>query len=435
MNETTPHISFVVGEEKHLSQIIGRSEIEPLLHGALATGISRAALLDADGLPFCEAGDPHPPSRPEPAAIRLPIRVEGEPQGTLLLEMEAVTPLFEAVAKVMQNALQLTVTNNLKRMLTTEVHTSVVQESYDQLVLTNRQLLESERRYRTLARELEQKVEERTAELRTAYNRLLQQEKLAAVGQLAAGMAHEINNPIGFIRSNLGSFSKYLNRLVEMLGVYRRLLEEESSTATIRTQASKRWNELKMDFVLEDSAVLLGQSVDGADRIARIVAELKGFTCLDGMEQNSIDLNLELEQVLASLAGNFPPDTKLTTDLQPLPLFTCHAPLVTQAFGNIIDNALKSRSSDLQLALHSRLEGDAIVISIADNGCGIPEADIPRIFDPFFTTRQVGSGTGMGLAVAREIIAGAGGSIEVTSRTGTDSGTTVLVRLPSSEKG
>ena len=433
MNETTPNISFVIGEEKHLSQIIGRPEIEPLLHGALATGISRAVLLDADGLPFCEAGDPHPPSRPEPAAIRLPIRVEGEPQGALLFEMEAVTPLFEAVAKVIQNALQLTVTNNLKRMLTTEVHTSVVQESYDQLVLTNRQLLESEHRYRALARELEQKVEERTAELRTAYDRLLQQEKLAAVGQLAAGMAHEINNPIGFIRSNLGSFSKYLNRLVEMLGVYRRLLDEGQPPHAARSRADQRWNELKMDFVLEDSAVLLGQSIDGADRIARIVAELKGFTCLDGMEQNSIDLNLELEQALASLAGRFPPHTKLTTDLQPLPLFTCHAPLVAQAFGNVIDNALKSRTNALQLSVSSRLEADSIVITIADNGCGIPEAELPRIFDPFFTTRPVGSGTGMGLAVAREAIIGAGGDISVTSQPG--DGTEVRIRLPLPGKG
>ncbi len=428
MNETTPNISFVIGEEKHLSQIISRSEIEPLLLSALATGIVRAALLDADGLPFCDIGNMRAPQMPERAAIRLPIRVEGEPQGTLLLELETPNPLFEAVAQVMQNALQLIVTNNLKRMLTTEVHTSVVQESYDQLVLTNRHLQESERRYRNLARDLEQKVEERTAELRQASKRLLQQEKLAAVGQLAAGMAHEINNPIGFIRSNLGSFSKYLNRFLEMLGLYRRLLDEESTTAAVRSRANQRWNELKMDFVLEDSAVLLGQSVDGADRIARIVAELKGFSYLGEMEKFETDLNLELEQLLASLADKFPPDMKLTTDLQPLPLYSCHAPLLAQAFGSIIDNGLKSRTSGLHLSVSSRLEPETIVITFVDNGCGIAEADLPRIFDPFFTTRPVGSGTGMGLAVAHEIISGAGGSIEVLSTVGT--GTTCTVTLP-----
>lgn len=431
MNETTPNISFVIGEEKHLSQIISRSEIEPLLLSSLSAGFSRAALLDADGLPFCDIGAPSPSHLPEHTVRRLPIRVEGEPQGTLLLESEAPTPLFEAIAQVMQNALQLTVTNNLKRMLTTEVHTSVVQESYDQLVLTNHQLRESERRYRDLARDLEKKVEERTAELRQAYSRLLQQEKLAAVGQLSAGMAHEINNPIGFIRSNLGTFSKYLNRLIEMLGVYRRLLEEESSTAKIRAIAEKRWNELKLDFVLDDSAVLLGQSIDGADRIAKIVAELKGFTSLEGMETIAIDLNQELEQVLASLAAQFPPGTKLITDLKPLPLFSCHAPLISQALANIIDNALKSRSSGLELSISSRLESDKIAITIADNGCGIPEADLPRIFDPFFTTRPVGTGTGMGLAVTREIISGTGGSIEVSSTVG--KGTTCTVTLPIGE--
>jgi len=391
MNETTPNIIFVIGEEKHISQIISRSEIEPLLLSSLAAGINRAALLDADGLPFCDTGAPSPPHQPEHAIRRLPIRVEGEPQGVLLLETETLTPQFEAVAQVMQNVLQLIVTNNLKRMLTTEIHTSVVQESYDQLVLTNRHLQESERRYRELACELEKKVEERTNQLRQAYARLLQQEKLAAIGQLAAGMAHEINNPIGFIRSNLGSFSKYLNRMAEMLEMYRRMLEEESTTAPVRSRADKRWNELKLDFVLEDSTVLLGQSIDGADRIARIVAELKGFTDLEGMEPVGIDLNHELEQVLTSLADKFPPDTQLTTDLQPLPLFVCHASLVVQAFANIIDNALKSRSDGLQLFVGSRLESGMLVITVSDNGCGIADKDLPRVFDPFLPHGRLGA--------------------------------------------
>lgn len=428
MNETTPNIPFVIGEEKHLSQIISRSELEPLLLSSLSAGISRAALLDADGLPFCDIGAPSPPHLSERTVRRLPIRVEGEPQGILLLESDAPKPQLEAVAQVMQNALQLIVTNNLKRMLTTEVHTSVVQESYDQLVLTNRQLRESERRYRDLTRDLEQKVEERTAELWQAHRQILQQEKLAVVGQLAAGMAHEINNPIGFIRSNLVSFSKYLNRLAEMLRLYRRLLQEETSTAAVRSLAEKSWSKLKLDFVLEDSAALLGQSLDGADRIAGIVAELKSFTSLEGTENVAIDLNLELEQVLASRAAHVPAGARLSTDLKPLPPFVCHGPLMVQAFANIIDNALKSRENGLELSLHSRQEGDRIVITVSDNGSGIAEADLPRIFDPFFTTRPVGTGTGMGLAVARAAIHGAGGSIEIDSAAG--QGTTCTIKLP-----
>lgn len=425
MVEAKPHIEFVIGEEKRLTEIVGRSEIEPLLRSVLKLGISRVALLDEDNLPLVMLGVE---MAPQAVQQRLNILVEGEPKGVLLLEATEQISGLEAIARLLQDALQLTVTNNLKRMLTTEVHTSIVQESYDQLVTTNRRLMESERRYRELARDLEKKVVERTAELQQAYQRMLQQEKLAAVGQLAAGMAHEINTPLGFIRSNLNSFSKYQNRMAEMLGLYRLMLDKEVSPEAIKRQTEQRWKELKLDFLLEDSGVLLGQSLDGADRIARIVAELKGFAHLDGMDQQPMNLKYELEQLLAGLAPKFPPDTRLTTDLQSLPLFTCRVPLVVQAFANILDNAIKSRTAGLELRVSAACEGGAIVVSIRDNGCGIPPENLPRIFEPFFTTREVGKGSGMGLTVAREAITSAGGSIEVTSDPGL--GTTCKVSFP-----
>ncbi|MDK9718379.1 MAG: histidine kinase, partial [Trichlorobacter sp.] len=229
MTEATSHIEFIIGEEKRLTDIVGRAEIEPLLRSALKLGISYAALLDEDDLPLVKSGVATDTALPEQLWQRMNILVEGEPKGTLLLEVQEQTPGFEAIARLLQDALQLTVTNNLKRMLTTEVHTSIVQESYEQLVATNHRLMESERRYRSLARDLEIKVKERTAELQQAYQRMLQQEKLAAVGQLAAGMAHEINTPLGFIRSNLNSFAKYQNRMAEILGLYRLLLAKEVS--------------------------------------------------------------------------------------------------------------------------------------------------------------------------------------------------------------
>lgn len=428
MTEATPHIEFIIGEEKRLSAIISRAEVEPLLRSALKLGISRAALLDEDGLPLALSGNDSPPDLPEPYCQRLSILVEGEPQGTLLMEAPTQTPAVEAVARLLQDTLQLAVTNNLKRMLTTEVHTSIVQESYEQLVATNRRLMESEKRYRDLARELEQKVEERTAELRQAYNRMLQQEKLAAVGQLAAGMAHEINTPLGFIRSNLSSFAKYQNRMAEILGLYRLLLSKGVPPEKIRQQADQRWNELKLDFVLEDCGVLLGQSLDGADRIARIVSELKGFAHLDGMEPQPMDVSHELQQLLAGMASHFPPDTRLVSDLPPLPPVTCRVPLMLQAFTNILDNAIKSRDSGLLLTVRAASTGNTLVITIADNGCGIPPEQLARVFEPFFTTRPVGSGSGMGLAVAHQAVSSIGGSIEIRSEPG--QGTTCSILLP-----
>jgi len=428
MTEAPSHIEFVIGEEKRLSDIVGRVEIEPLLRSALKLGISRVVLLDEDERTLVALGESAAEQQGTCSEIRLPILVEGEPKGTLLLASAGQIPGRDAIARLLQDSLQLTVTNNLKRMLTTEVHTSIVQESYEQLVSTNHRLMESERRYRTLARDLEIKVEERTTELQQAYQRMLQQEKLAAVGQLAAGMAHEINTPLGFIRSNLNSFAKYQNRMAEMLGLYRLLLAKEASPEAIKRQTEQRWKELKLDFLLEDSGVLLGQSLEGTDRIATIVAQLKGFAHLDGMEQQPMDLKRELEQLLAGLAPQFPPNTRLITDLHQLPVFSCRIPLILQAFANIIDNALKSRTEGLELTVRALQDADQLQVTISDNGCGIPAENLPHIFEPFFTTRQVGSGIGMGLTVAREAIIGAGGSIEITSVAG--QGTTCRVTLP-----
>lgn len=428
MTESPTHIEFIIGEEKRLSDIVGKLEIEPLLRSALKLGINRVALLDEDERVLVALGESVVEQQGTCSEIRLPILVEGEPKGTLVLASAGQIPGLEAIARLLQDSLQLTVTNNLKRMLTTEVHTSIVQESYEQLVTTNHRLMESERRYRTLARDLEIKVKERTAELQQAYQRMLQQEKLAAVGQLAAGMAHEINTPLGFIRSNLNSFAKYQNRMAEMLGLYRLLLAKEASPETIKQQTEQRWKELKLDFLLEDSGVLLGQSLEGADRIATIVAQLKGFAHLDGMEQQSMDLQHELKQLLAGLAPQLPPNSRITTDLQPLPPLVCRVPLLLQAFANILDNAIKSRSEGLELTVCARQESDLVLVTISDNGCGIPAENLPHIFEPFFTTRPVGSGSGMGLTVAREAIIGAGGSIEIESLAG--QGTTCRVTLP-----
>jgi len=429
MIESAPNIEFIIGEEKRLAEIVGKAEVEPLLRSALKLGISRAALVDEDDLPLVRLGaEPSDCSTAEPLRQRLSILVEGEPKGTLLLESVEAIPAFEAIGRLLQDVLQLTVTNNLKRMLTTEVHTSVVQESYEQLVVTNRRLMESERRYRDLARDLEKKVEQRTAELRRASDLLLQKEKLAAVGQLASGMAHEINTPLGFIRSNLNSFARYQNRMAEMLGLYRLMLSKEASPEIIRHQTEQRWKELKLDFLLDDVGVLLGQSIHGADRIAKIVSELKGFAHLDGMELQPMDIKLELEQLLAGLAPTFPPDTRLITDLHQVPLVICRVPLVLQAFANILDNALKSRAEGLELTVRALRDADQLLVSISDNGCGIPIDQLPRVFEPFFTTREVGKGSGMGLTVAREAIIGAGGRIDISSTPG--QGTVCTVWLP-----
>lgn len=430
MNLDAPNLTFIVGEEKRLAEIISRAEIEPLLRSLIKAGPVWSAVLDEDGLPICRQGGDQPLDTLQ--EIRHSLLVEGEARGTLVV---AVDPSHhqaaEALALLVRDALQLTVTNNLKRMLTTEIHTSVVQESYEQLVETNRNLAESERRYRELALSLERKVEERTDELQKAYSRVLQQEKLAAVGGLAAGMAHEINNPNGFILSNLTTFRKYLERITEMLGFYHQLASKDITTEQLKLMTEARWRELKLDFVLEDARELLGQSQQGAERIGKIVADLKSFSHVDGINESDADLNVELKRTLSVLMPGVVPGTAIVQDLHPLPLFACNPALLSQAFLNIIQNALQSRVEGLKVRVSSHFEAGEIIIAIADNGCGIPAGNLTRVFEPFFTTRDVGGGTGMGLTMAREIVRGAGGSIEIDSSEGL--GTTVTIRLPHRE--
>lgn len=427
MKTANPQVTFVVGEDRRLSEIISRQEIEPLLRSLVKAGPLWAAVLDEDGLPLCRQGVENPPEHL--LEIRHMLLVEGEPQGVLVIAFDPETcAAADALALLARDSLQLTVTNNLKRMLTTEMHTTIVHESYDQLVETNQRLVESEGRYRELAQQLERKVEERTCELQRAYSRMLQQEKLAAVGSLAAGMAHEINNPNGFVRSNLVTLGRYVGRMKEMLNHYQLLIAENTPLQQLREETEQRRRSLKLEFIFPDTTALLEQSIEGSDRIAHIVADMKSFSHVDEAGDTDADLNMELERTISVLAAQLPPGTTIVREFEQLPLFGCNPGLLSQAFYNIIQNAIQSRAEGLVLLLSSRVESDEIVISIADNGSGITANNLTRIFEPFFTTREVGRGTGMGLTVAREIVRGAGGSLEIES--GEGAGTTATIRLP-----
>ena len=428
MNENRTGLDFIIGAEKRITEIISRAEIEPLLRSLVKAGPLYAMVLDEDNLLLSRQGlDDN--QRRAGAEIRHKLLVEGEPKGTLVVACSADSASqYESLAFLARDALQLIINNNLKRMLTTEVHTSVVHESYEQLVEANKLLAESEKAYRQLALSLEKRVDDRTLELKKAYARMLQQEKLAAVGSLAAGMAHEINNPNGFVRSNLVTFSRYFHKVQEMVDFYRFKIANGTPLQQLQEEAEKKYQNLKLGFVCADTAELLTQSIDGSDRIARIVADLKSFSHVDETGDSDADLNAELDRTLSIVAPQFPPGTVITRDFKPLPLYGCNPGLLSQAFFNIIQNAIQSRDTALNVTISSMCEDNTIIIRITDNGCGISAHNLTRIFEPFFTTHDVGHGTGMGLSVAREIITGSGGSIEVDSEEG--SGTVVTVRLP-----
>lgn len=419
-------ISFVVGEEKRLTDIVSAAEVVPLLKGMVRAGAAEVAVLDAAGRTLWQ-------EKGAAAGVKLagalPICLEGEPVGKLVIKGCAgrEEPL-KGLARLLLDALNTIIANNLKRMLTTEIHTAVVNQSYAELLETNRRLAESEARYRELAGELEKKVEERTCELKQAHARLLQQEKMASVGQLAAGMAHEINNPLGFITSNLNTLQKYVQRLLEMLELYRTMVGDDGATAAIAAAAHGKWQSLKLDLVCADINALIGQSQGGAERIGKIVADLKGFSHIDELAEGVADLNAELDRTISVLGHEIPGDAEIVRDYHPLPGLPCNPALLCQAFFNIIRNALQARNSGLRLVIGTLCDGAGIRVTFADNGPGIAPGVGDRIFEPFFTTREVGSGTGMGLAVAYDIVTRYGGAIEAESPAG--GGALFTVTLP-----
>jgi two-component system NtrC family sensor kinase len=378
-----PHLLAVVGPA--LQELVGDD----------------AALLDGAGKPLWGA-----PAAAGAAASELTLELE--PIGRLAATAPA--PRVAAAARLLLELLR----SQARYRMVAALHVDAIAADFEKLKAEHLSLQESEARYKNLAAELEQRVKDQVAVIDERQRQLYQAEKLASVGQLAAGIAHEINNPIGFIRSNLTIFGEYLGRLAQLQG---RL--DDARTA---------WKDLDLDFVLEDGRELVADSISGADRIARIVKDLRSFSNIDRPQEEMIDVADNLRSACAVIAGQKPPGVNLLLDLQPVPPLLCLPGLLNQVFLNVLINALQAVGEQGEIHVATRSEGADIVVSIADSGVGIAEDVLPRVFEPFFTTRDVGQGTGLGLTVAHDIVQVHGGNIVIDSAVGR--GTTVRITLP-----
>ena len=281
----------------------------------------------------------------------------------------------------------------------------------------------------TLFNELVRKnseLEQTHSELKNTHIQLLQQEKMASIGQLAAGIAHEINNPMGFITSNLGTLDKYLSRITEYLTAADRIvaasaLPERDETTALRSR-------LKLDYIVNDAHQLIEESLDGTTRVKNIVDDLKNLSRTDKQEMIHADLNKIIETAL-NMAGN---EIKYVADvdkqISDIPSILCHPQQLSQVFINLLINACHAMDGHGTITIRSWHTGDSAFISVRDTGSGIPEAALNRIFEPFFTTKEVGKGTGLGLSISYDILQKHGGDISVESTPG--HGSVFLVRLP-----
>ncbi|HET7845692.1 MAG TPA: ATP-binding protein [Xanthomonadales bacterium] len=295
--------------------------------------------------------------------------------------------------------------------------------------------------------ELERRVSDRTAELTErnaqleAANRalastqgqLLQSEKMASVGQLAAGVAHEINNPIGFVRSNLGSLRQYLKDLLLLLDAYERVEGQLPSNNPELAQLRALKDTIELDYLRADVPNLVSESIDGVTRVEKIVRDLKGFSHVGDAEWKPFDLHEGLESTLNVVAHELKYKAELVREYGDVPAVECMPFQVNQVFLNLLVNATQAIRQRGRITLRTGSDGEFAWVAVADTGCGIEPAALPRVFEPFYTTKPVGEGTGLGLSVSWDIVHRHGGTIEVESEPGR--GTTFTVRLPIQRRG
>jgi two-component system, NtrC family, sensor kinase len=289
-----------------------------------------------------------------------------------------------------------------------------------------------------LSRGLEDKVRVRTEQLRAtneelqaAYRelqatqvQLIQREKMASVGQLVAGVAHELNNPIGFVSSNAATLEDFVSRLRRMVEIYRTVELSEADAA----RAGAAWQDLKMGYALRYLDPMLQGIKEGAERTRKIVRDLRVFARGDDDVWQPVDLHEELESSLTLLGHLLKNRVEVARKYGDLPAVECVRSQIDQVLLNILANAAQALEGRGTITIETRREEGWAVVAIGDTGPGIAPDVLGRVFDPFFTTKPVGEGTGLGLSISYEIVKKHGGDIGVESRPG--QGATFTVRLP-----
>jgi two-component system NtrC family sensor kinase len=275
---------------------------------------------------------------------------------------------------------------------------------------------------------LEARIAERTADLAAAneklnaeqielvallgrieqtQSQLRQSEKMASIGQLAAGVAHEINNPVGFVSSNLGTLGRYAKVLLQVI-------DAGADDPRIQKAAA----ELELSFIREDMQSLLDESHDGLERVRKIVANLKDFSHVDQAEWQEADLLAGLESTLSVVWHELKYKATIIRELQPLPLVRCMPAQINQVLMNLLINAAQALPERGDITLRSGVEGEEVWLEVADTGRGMSAETQRRMFEPFYTTKPVGQGTGLGMSLSWDIITKHGGRFDVDSTLG-----------------
>lgn len=304
------------------------------------------------------------------------------------------------------------------------------------LTLANEQIQRTQRALEETNQSLEVRVQERTHELAATVERLkqmqdqlLQAGKMAAVGQLAAGVAHEINNPIGFVNSNLSSLTDYVAQLLSLIAVCQSATE--SALPEQRAIVAAACKKIDLDYLREDLPVLLRESREGLDRVKTIVQGLRNFSHKTDGKPTGVDVNRIIKTALSVAAGAFKGKVAVQTQLADVPEVVCIESEISQVVVNLLVNAAQAIDAGGVVTVRSGVSGEQVWLEVTDTGCGMSEEVKSRIFEPFYTTKPVGTGTGLGLSLSWEIVERHHGTFEVHSAPG--QGSTFRVSLPQAQ--
>jgi two-component system NtrC family sensor kinase len=291
---------------------------------------------------------------------------------------------------------------------------------------------------------LEKMVLSRTEELEHALKnlqntqtQLVNQEKMASLGQLTAGIAHEINNPINFVSSNISPLKRDLKDLLEIIALYREKGEQEFS-AESKKELKNFEDDIELDYLLDEVEQLLQGIDDGAKRTVEIVRGLRLFSRVDEQDVKKVDLHDGLDSTLILLNSSMQGNIKITKEYGELPMVECLAGKINQVFMNVINNAIHALLDPLhpienpEIVIRTSHQGEEVRIEIKDNGVGMPDHVKEKVFEPFFTTKEVGRGTGLGLSIVYTVIENHKGRLEIYSKL--NEGTNFVIILPVNQK-
>ena len=286
--------------------------------------------------------------------------------------------------------------------------------------------------------QLEQTLAQQNRELRETQAALIQSEKLASLGQLAAGMAHEINNPLAYVTNNLAVLHRDMQAAMEVLNTYRKGCENLATlTHDLLSEATRMEKAIDLPYIQENFGRDFEASMQGLKRVRDIVSNLRDFARLDEAEFKAVDLNLALASTMEIARYELKnKEIQLQTEFEQLPQVLCHPSKINQVFLNLLMNAIQASSPGGAITLRTRAtRDDAVEVEVEDQGHGIAAEHLSHLFEPFFTTKPVGQGTGLGLSVSYGIVRDHGGALEVESAPGRGSLFRVrLLRQPPGEK-